>query len=198
MYNPSIRTPAVTPLTSTPSKGILERIQLVEEFYDGECKHMRDLITAVEYYMEPLRRLSILEPIEIHKLFYTIDRLLPVFEDLVLRLSRAIEVNSCVPLIAQVFLEWLDVRYLGIPSEEDCSSTHGIQHNATSVETPASTGFSFVAELIIDYVAHLFESREYLEAFIRHRTKFSDFLSRCSTTSSNQRLDLWHFLTAGS
>ncbi|KAG5450392.1 DNA repair protein rad51c, partial [Clonorchis sinensis] len=91
----------------------------------------------------------------------------------------------------------LNVRYLRIPSEEDCSSTHDIQQNATSVETPASTGFSFIAELIIDYVAHLFESREYLEALIRHRAKFSDFLSRCSTTSSNQRLDLWHFLSTG-
>ncbi|OON15058.1 hypothetical protein X801_09149, partial [Opisthorchis viverrini] len=211
MCSPSICTPAVAILRSAPSKSILERIQvsscglpllvvrsylqLVEEFYDGECKHMLDLITAVKYYMEPLRRLSILEPTEIHKLFYTIDRLLPVFEDFVLRLSRAIEIDSCAPLIAQVFLEWLNVRYLGIPSEEDCSTAHDIQHNPTSVETPASTGFSFVAELIIDYVAHLFESREYLEALIRHRAKFSEFLSRCSTTSSNQRLDLWHFLT---
>ncbi|KAF6767760.1 hypothetical protein AHF37_07311 [Paragonimus kellicotti] len=165
------------------SKNLFERMHIVREFYAGECANLNDLNTVIKNYMEPLRLFKILEPIEVHQIFYTIDKISPFFEDLINRLSEVIENCQGVPPIGRVFLKWLGIPQPRCPLANDLSSSEDTAEK-----------FPSMVEAIIDYTAHLYEARECHEAICKHKPEFTDFLTRCNSTAFSKRLDLWHFL----
>ncbi|KAF5398219.1 hypothetical protein PHET_08869 [Paragonimus heterotremus] len=173
------------------SKNLFERMHIVREFYGGECANLNDLTTVIKNYMEPLRLFKILEPIEVHQIFYTIDKISPFFEDLITSLSEVIETCQGVPPIGKVFLKWLGI------AQHRCPVSGTSQSQPANVLSSSEDGiekFSPMVEAIIDYTAHLYEARECHEAICKHKPEFTDFLTRCNSTTFSKRLDLWHFL----
>ncbi|CAL8099167.1 unnamed protein product [Calicophoron daubneyi] len=143
--------------------------------------------------MKPLKLLHILDAEESRQIFYTIESVLLVFEDLVTALSNALKNTNEVPPLGSIMLNWLGMgdEFYG---PNLAAKPRELSDPRMGDQVAHSLEFSRTAELVLDYASHLYEARKYLEVIRGQRAQFRDFLSRCHATRFSKRLDLWHFL----
>lgn len=92
------------------SKEEIERQNIIHELLTGEKDSLQDLKGVIKHYKEPLEKLLLLSPGDSFNIFYTIEKIIPVYEVLVNLLEEEKNDSGVIICAGIVLLKWVIIR----------------------------------------------------------------------------------------